>query len=59
MSVTRVEDISDGYVAHASAQRTSRRRGGGGGKLTLLILIIILAAAAWYFWPHIRPMLHR
>jgi hypothetical protein len=59
MSVTRVEDISDGYVAHASAPRTSRRRGGGGGKLTLLILIIILAAAAWYFWPHIRPMLHR
>ncbi len=59
MSVTRVEDISDGYVAHASEPRVVRRRGGGGGKATLFLLLVLIAAAAWYFWPHLKAMLHR
>ena len=59
MSVTRVEDISDGYVAHATAPRAARRRGGGGGKATLFLLLVLIAAALWYFWPHVRQMIHR
>ena len=58
MSVTRVEDISDGYVAHATEPRAVRR-GGGGGKAKLLLLLVLIAAAAWYFWPHVRQMIHR
>ncbi len=60
MSVNRVEDISDGYVAHATEPRTAtRRRSGGGGKFALLVILVLLAAAAYYFWPHLRPLLHR
>ncbi len=59
MSVTRVEDISDGHVAHASAPRASRRGSGGGGKFFFLFLLIALAAAAWYFWPKLQHLMHR
>ena len=59
MSVARVEDISDGYVAHATEPRAVRRRGGGGGKVKLLVLLVLIAAAAWYFWPHLQQMIHR
>ena len=59
MSVNRVEDISDGYVAHATEPRTAtRRRSGGGGKFALLVILVLLAAAAYYFWSHLRPLLH-
>ena len=58
MSVNRVEDITDGYPAHAMEPRATRR-GGGGGKLKFLVLLILIAGAAWYFWPHIRQMIHR
>ena len=58
MSVNRVEDISNGYVAHATEPRTTRRRSGG-GKFKLLLIVVVLAAAAWYFWPHVRGMIHR
>jgi len=59
MSVTRVEDVTDGYVAHASPPRPSRRGAGGGGKLFFLVVLAALAAAAWYFWPHVRHLIHR
>jgi hypothetical protein len=58
MSVNRVEDVSDGYVAHAMEARATTRRGGG-GKLKFLIFLIIVAASAWYFWPHLRHFVHR
>src|SRR5579871_281798 len=57
MSVARVEDITDGYVAHAMEPRAGRRRGGGRGKFKILLFVIVIAAAAWYFWPHVRGML--
>jgi hypothetical protein len=60
MSVNRVEDISDGYVAHATEPRTvSRRRSGGGGKFSLLLIVVLIAAAGWHYWPHLRAFLHR
>jgi uncharacterized protein HemX len=59
MSVNRVEDITDGYPAHATEPRAGSRRGGGGGKLKFLLLLILIAGAAWYFWPQIRHVIHR
>ena len=59
MSVTRVEDITDGYVAHALAPRPTRRRSTAGGKLIFLLLLIIFAAALYHFWPQLRTMIHR
>jgi hypothetical protein len=53
MSVNRVEDITDGSVAHAMEPAT-RRRGGDGsfGLLIRFIILIGLAAAAfwWFYW---------
>jgi hypothetical protein len=59
MSVNRVEDITDGAVAHAMEPRTSRRRSGGGGrKVILLLLIVVAAIAIWHFWPQVQRILH-
>jgi len=59
MSVNRVEDITDGAVAHAMDPRISRRRSGGGGrKLFFLLIIVIAAAAVWHFWPQIQQRIH-
>ena len=49
MSVNRVENISDGHVAHAGPTSSGRGRGSGGGKLRLLVVVVILAAVA-YWW---------
>ena len=60
MSVTRVEDVTDGYVAHATEPRTSSRRGSGsGGRFVFLLLLVAIAGAVWYFWPKLQHMVHR
>jgi hypothetical protein len=59
MSVNRVEDITDGYVAKAHEPRSSKRKGGGiGGLIKLILVLAILAVAAYYLWPKIQHMLH-
>jgi len=61
MSVHRVEDVTDGHVAHAM-EPGSGRRGRTTGMHPVLKLAIVLAifAAAYYFvWPMLRPMLWR
>jgi hypothetical protein len=58
MSVNRVEDITDGAVAHAMEPRFTRRRSGG-GKFKLLVFLAIVIAAAWYFWPQVQRIIHR
>jgi hypothetical protein len=51
MSVTRVEDITDGHVAHATPGRSSQGRGAGSSKfMPALVVIILLAAAAYYLF---------
>ncbi|HEY8747601.1 MAG TPA: hypothetical protein VIM11_06495 [Tepidisphaeraceae bacterium] len=60
MSVNRVEDITDGSVAHAMEPRASgRRSGGGGGKLLLLVIVVVIAVAIWHFWPQVQRIIHR
>jgi len=53
MSVNRVEDITDGNVAHASPGAVRRRGGSGGSLIRLVILVGIAAAAFWWFY--LRP----
>ena len=59
MSVNRVEDVTDGYVAHAIEPRMTTRRGGGGGMFKFFLFLAVVAAAGWYFWPHLRHVIHR
>ena len=60
MSVHRVEDITDGHVAHAMEPGQGRRRAGGTGRLaTLLIILIILVVAAYFLWPYVQRMTGR
>ena len=61
MSVHRVEDVTDGHVAHAMEPNHGRR-----GRITgmhpllkLFILIVIFVAAYYFVWPMLRPMLRR
>jgi hypothetical protein len=52
MSVNRVEDVTDGYVAHAM-EPAPRRRGGDGSfglLLRFVILLGILFAGFWWFY---------
>jgi len=52
MSVNRVEDVTDGYVAHAM-EPSPRRRGGDGSfglLLRFVILVGILFAGFWWFY---------
>jgi hypothetical protein len=59
MSVNRVEDITDGAVAHAMDPRTTRRRSSGGGRKFFLPLIVVIAAIViWHFWPQIQRIIH-
>jgi len=59
MSVNRVEDITDGYVAKAYDAPLRKRKGGGvGGLIKLLFVLAILAAAAYFLWPRVQHMLH-
>ena len=60
MSVNRVEDITDGYVAKAyDAPLRKRKSGGMGGLFKLVIVLAIIAAAAYFFWPQVQHILHR
>jgi len=60
MSVHRVEDVTDGHVAHAMGPRENRRRPGGGSPLLKLVVLVALLAAAYHFaWPIVRGMLRR
>ena len=60
MSVHRVEDITDGHVAHALEPRVRRRGEGGAGRVMRLLLVVAVVAAAYYFaWPIVRGMLRR
>ena len=59
MSVNRVEDITDGYVAKAHDPLPRKRKSGGiGSLLKLLIVLAILAAAAYFLWPRVQHLLH-
>ena len=57
MSVNRVEDVTDGHVAHAMEPRTTRRSGRP-SKLVPFLMLVIVAVAIWYFWPQIMHMIH-
>jgi hypothetical protein len=60
MSVNRVEEISDGRVAHASEPRNSRRSGGGSFRTVVrLVALAAIAVAIWYFWPQIMHAIRR
>ena len=59
MSVSRVEDITDGYVAKAHDPLPRKRKSGFGGLLKLIIFLAIVAAAAYFFWPRIQHLIHR
>ena len=59
MSVNRVEDITDGYVAKAHEPLPRKRKSGLGGLVKLVLFVAIVAAAAYYFWPKIQHLLHR
>ena len=53
MSVNRVEDITDGHVAHATTGSVRRRNGSGGFLVKFIVLLAIVAAAFWWFY--LRP----
>jgi hypothetical protein len=64
MSVHRVEDVTDGHVAHALEPRQAgsrrRRHSGGRGILSKLVILIAVAAAGYYLvWPAVRPTVYR
>ena len=63
MSVHHVNDITDGHAGGTGVGVNPGYRGPvKPAKLPLVrvvLLLVILAAAAWYFWPHIRALLHR
>lgn len=60
MSVNRVEEISDGHVAHASEPRHSRRSDGGSFRTVVrLIVLAAIAVAIWYFWPQIMHAIRK
>ncbi|MGH7213268.1 MAG: hypothetical protein ACREIT_00590 [Tepidisphaeraceae bacterium] len=48
MSVNRVEDVTDGHVAHIDAPR--RRGGSGGLRVIAIVILIAVAAAVWWAW---------
>ena len=61
MSVHRVEDITDGHVAHALEPNPNRRRRAAGVPpiVKLIVLLAILACAYYFIWPSVRTMLRR
>lgn len=60
MSVNRVEDITDGYVAKAYDAPLRRKKSGGiGGLIKLLLILAIIAAAVYYLWARVQHMVHR
>lgn len=61
MSVHRVEDITDGHVAHALEPNSGRRRSATGVHpvLKLIVLVAILACAYYFGWPIVRDMMRR
>lgn len=59
MSVSRVEDITDGYPAHAIETGSTRRKASGMHPVLKLVIFLIILAAAFYFgWPYLRGMLN-
>jgi hypothetical protein len=54
MSVNRVENVSDGYVAHADEPSGRARRSKGEGSFGLLLrflfLVGVVAALFWWFY---------
>ncbi|MGB7157524.1 MAG: hypothetical protein WBD40_05625 [Tepidisphaeraceae bacterium] len=55
MSVNRVEDVSDGHVAHAMETGGSGRKVSGMHPFLKLIILVAILAALWYFvWPLVR-----
>ena|SRR5687768_18273139 len=61
MSVHRVEDVTDGHVAHALEPNPNRRRRTTGSHPVLkLVVLLALVACAYYFgWPVVRGMMRR
>src|SRR5688500_4107237 len=61
MSVHRVEDITDGHVAHALEPNPHRRRRTTGiHPVFKLVVLLAIAACAYYFgWPIVRGVLGR
>ena len=61
MSVNRVEDVTDGHVAHALDANPHRRRYVGGVHpfVKLVVIVLIFAAAYYFLWPTVRTMLRR
>ena len=61
MSVTRVEDITDGYIAPAmepAGEGHRRGRAGGSGCLRRVLVLVVLAVALWFLWPPIARWFH-
>ena len=60
MTVTRVEDITNGLPAHAIETGTAARRATGMHPVVRLVLLLIVLALLYYFaWPYVRAMIGR
>ncbi len=60
MTVSRVEDITDGYATHAiETGSTNRRAHGMHPVVKLLIILVILGAAVYFAWPYLRGLINR
>jgi hypothetical protein len=60
MTVSRVEDITDGYAAHAiEVGQTARRATGMHPVVKLVMLLVVLAVLYYFAWPYVRAAIGR